>query len=295
MSENEAGTLESEVEAGLQGIGDSAPPEEVEELEGVEPESEEPEVVPEVLEDEEEDADFLKIDPKTQEKINRRIGKYSHKAKTAEREKLLSDQRAEAAERKAAELEQKFTPKVARPVRPKIDDPGIDYDEELLDQRKDEYFEDLADYKAGQRFESIRTERDVEQRRADAEKITADYTQKIFDSGIEGYSKKAEALSSSFQQNDPRLTDLYDTLIKVGDPRVETYLGEHLEQAHKIASMGVENRAAEIGKISARFSAQKPVIKSKAPKPVETAGSGGVQAKKDEDLTMEELEAKLYG
>lgn len=80
-------------------------------------------------------------------------------------------------------------------------------------------------------------------------------------------------------------------------PEVAYYLGQHIDEARKIAAMPPILQAVELGKLEARITAPKPPAMSKAPEPIKPnqPNGGAAQVRGDDELSMEEYAAKRNG
>ena len=213
---------------------------------------------------------------KKQTGLDKRFRKLTTKISTLE-------SRALAAEREAEELRRQHQPLPAEPTLEQFD-----YDEEQHNRAMIRHYAKLEVDKVRQE-EQQRTQRTQKQRIAD------DFAKRIEEANIEGYAEKMENLVLSFDETNPMPWTMVEAIqYEEKGPQVVAYLSANTEQAHKIAAMPPLKQAAEIGKISARLSQSSPQQKTKAPPPVQTAGSGGALSTPLEKITdIDQMMAKL--
>lgn len=207
---------------------------------------------------------------------------------TADKHRLKSAK--EEAERKAAELEAKVkryeTKGPERPVKPKLED--FDYDDEKLEEATDQYFEDLADWKAQQRLGEFEQKDAANRIQSEQQKREQEYAKKVEAAGIEDYAEKLDSIALAFEKEQVLIPDYLVEAIQTDDngPKIVEHFSSHPDKAISIAKLGTVQAALEIGRLSAMISNGKPLQKTKAPKPVKPVKGSGAKPKDKDNFTL---------
>ena len=265
MSENQAGqvlTSENAAEFYAQKLGlaqtesepvavvEETPTEPVlEEVSGSEPEEAKEEAKPEG-------------ERKQNPKLERRFSEITKQREEARKEAQREREQRQALEERLAALERQTQPQKAAPVD----------EEPQPSQFQDafEYAKALAEYST----EKALQERD----RRDAEEKAAAQRQKVYETwGQKVQQAKAELpdFDDMVASSDVVVSDSIRDAILESDvgPKILYHLAENSDLAKKIAGMTEKAAMKELGKLEARFEAKpeevKPVVKSKAPAPIQ--------------------------
>lgn len=207
---------------------------------------------------------------------------------TADKHRLKSA--AEEAERKAAELEAKLQSYEQkgpeRPVKPTLEQ--FDWDEPKFEEAKDKYFEDLADWKAQQRLGEYEQRGAVDKIQQKKQTLAQQHAERVQKSGIENYDEKLDGLINEFAKAKVPIYDHFVESIQLDEngPRIVEFFSSNPKRAAEVAQMGVVQAALEIGKISAKIAAGKPLQKSNAPPPVKPVKGSGVKPKDTDSFSV---------
>lgn len=261
MSEEEKDELDLLIEEEAE--GDSSPPEQIEE----EPQVETPET------DTEDDTpgETETADTEDQEEIDgfqNRINKV-----TAQKHEFRL--RAERAEKELEKLRNQSTPTEA----PRLED--FDYDDER-------YQVALIDYKVGQETARIREELRKERTQSEQQRVAREWERRVQEANIPDYGPTVQTLIDSVPLP-PHIVAAVQNDEK--GPELAYYLAKHLDMADRIVSMDPVSAGVELGRISARLSAVKPKLTTKAPPPVKPVKAGGAKSKGLENMSMEDIDA----
>ncbi len=241
------------------------------------PEVEAPEETPEIEAVESEETPEAVEEPeKKQTGIDKRFRKLTTKISTLE-------SRAEAAERERDLLQQKLQPIEAEPTLEQFD-----YDEEAHNRAMIRHYAKLE-------VNQVRQEEQQRKQEASKKRVAEDFAHRVDEAGIEGYEEKMETLIMSFTESNPMPWTMVEAIqLEEKGPEVVAFLSANTDKAHSIATMPALKQAAEIGKISAMLSQSSPKQTTKAPPPVETAGSGGALSTPLDKITdIDQMMAKL--
>ena len=285
MSEKQAGqvlTSENAAEFYAQKLG-LAPAELLPEADVVEKQQLEPEEV-EAEGSEPEAKEEAKQDERKQNpKLERRFSEITKQREEARKEAQREREARESLEKRLSELEAKSQPKTV-----------IADEKPQPSQFADafEYAEALAEYTADKRIE--------EMKKAEADAKANEERQKVIDS----WAKRVQEAKAELPDFDDMVAS---SSVTVGDairdsilesdagPKILYHLAENEELAQKIAGMSERAALREIGKLEARFekaqeAEAKPVVRSKAPPPVQPirAAAGVADTPVDSD-------GKFYG
>ena len=204
-----------------------------------------------------------------------KVDGFQKRINTVTRQKYAAENRADAAEEELRRL------KVERPVLvgdvPTLE--AFDYDEDKFQDAK-------IKHQVAQEVSKFRQESEVNQAETVRNQASAEFARKVKEANIEGY---AEAIGN-LVESAPIPSEVL-TMIQQDEkgPELAYYLATNLDIASEIAEATPMQAALKLGKISARLAAQPKKKLTKAPKPVETAGSGGGSGKSMEDMTMDEI------
>lgn len=209
---------------------------------------------------------------------------------TADRHRLKSAN--EEKDRKLAELESRVQGYEAeqpeRPSRPTLEDDDVDYDEDKLATKMDQYYENLADWKTQQRIREYEQKGAVDRIQEKKRKLATDFQARVEESGIEDYDSKLDKLINEFEQRKILIPDHFVESIQLAEqgPKIVEYFSSEPSKAIEISKKGVVQAALEIGKISAKISAGKPLQATRAPKPVKPVKGSGVKPQDTESYTV---------
>jgi hypothetical protein len=151
-------------------------------------------------------------------------------------------------------------------VKPKLDDPEINYDEELfakanLQHDIDQGVQDVLSQQSA--------DAKAEQQKTESEKVLTTFNERVTTLGKSDFDEKANAV--------PNLpTGVADAIMQSEQGAEMVYhLGspENAEQANAIANMTPEQAMMELGKLSTKLSAKPEIKLSAAPEPIETLKS----------------------
>lgn len=196
------------------------------------------------------------------------------------RQKYAEAQRAEAAEKRATELEQRIKkleqsttneelvnitgkPKpTMREFQEKFDDP---------DQANEAYYDALSDWKLEQHNAKQKAARKKEREEQDQQKRKQTMEQKRLAQVTAGRAKYDNWDQVVHTIPDQILLNngMFDALLEIGNPDVSYYLGQNLQEAERISKLSPYAMAAEIGKIEQRLSNPEKKTTT-APEPVTT-------------------------
>ncbi len=210
------------------------------------------------------------------------------------REKYEALRRAEAAERRAQELEQQRKPEPQQPVqsdgKPTLAD--HDFDQEA-------YLEALADWRLNQKLTERDSQEQAKQKQAQEEEKKAKFQERIQQYEAEYPGKWDAAVKAPINFTEPMLEVIASS--EVG-PHIAGYLAENLDRADEISRMTPYAAAAALGRIEASFSAPKPVTPpapprtvSKAPAPAPTVQGTAVARKAAHEKSVEDFMADIRG
>lgn len=245
-------TIDQDIEAL---VSESAPIEESEEIQAEEtaeqvesPELEAEEVTPDAQEKTE----------STESRDKRIAGYYAERA------------RAQQLETELAELKQKQTQEV------QSSKPAPEYDDFDTDA---EYYAAVAKHEAGQAIEAYKAEESQSQANNSRLSAQQDFARKVAAANIPDYDVKANRLAETVGLRPDTLEALYELEGNEG-PKMVAYLSEHLDIADGITPV-------QLGKLSAKLSAPKPVQQTKAPPVVKPVKGTSVTGKSLDDPEAE--------
>lgn len=180
-------------------------------------------------------------------------------------DKHAEKRRADELQRKIDELENKAANKPSK--APTLED--FDYDEEAYGAANIAHLVDQA----------VKVQADKAAKQA--EDLKFQEAQNTFEERVSSFNKdNFHEVANAIPQLPPGVANAL-TQAENG-PELIYHLGEHLDQADKIANMSTEAAMMEIGRISANLSAPKQTKLSTAPEPIETLNSGGAISSKDD-------------
>lgn len=204
--------------------------------------------------------------------VQKRINKLERKM---ERQRIEADTRAKVQQEMAAK------PEVAQGK------PDVSQYTDYAD-----YLEALADYKAEQKYESLK--------QADAQKVAKEAEQSEA-------SRVSERQTELIEEGERKYDDFEDVVksdknnysraaflaILESDNKADIvyHLAKHPEEAAKIAALPAYAQAKEIGKLEDRLSAKAPTKSSNAPSPVTPISGSKAMTKSYENMTIAEMEA----
>ena len=204
-------------------------------------------------------------------------------------DKITADKYAE--KRRADDLQKRLDEALAKQdkqelVKPKLDDPAIDYDEEAFDKAN-------RDYEIKQGVQSALAEQSAkaqaEQQKAEQEKAISTFNQRANAMGKSDFDVKAQSI--------PNLpAGVADAIMQSEDGAEMVYhLGSNLEKAEALANMTPASAMMELGRISAQLSAKPEIKTSAAPDPITPVKSGSALSSDiSDDMSMSEWMSK-YG
>lgn len=200
-------------------------------------------------------------------------------------EKYKERQEKEALARRLEEM-QSAVPQPEAPQMPTLAD--CDYDEAVYTAKIAQYQQDVARQTVQSEYARIQQE---QARQAEVES---------FNNVAIGFQQKGEALKQSNPDYDVTINAIpelpMDTRLALmqSDKGAEIayYLGKHLDQADRIASLPPIQAAMEIARLESKFSVTPKTVTS-APAPVSSVGGGGSVAKDmyDPNISIEEFRA----
>ncbi|ATS39256.1 MULTISPECIES: hypothetical protein [Xanthomonas] len=210
------------------------------------------------------------------------------------REKYEALRRAEAAERRAQELEQQGQPHatgkdpVQSDSRPTLDQ--FNYDQ-------DAYLEALTDWRVSQRLNERDSQQQVQQKRHQEQERQREFQGRLASFEAENPGKWEAATKAPINFTEPMLEVIASS--EVG-PSIAVYLAENLDRADEISRMTPYAQAAALGRIEASVSAPKPPqipphpkTVTKAPAVVPTIHGTAVAKKDAASMTFEDHVAKV--
>jgi len=206
------------------------------------------------------------------------------------REKYEAKKRADELEKRLQEIESRFVPQ--EPVKPKL----ADFDSDAaFETALDQYYQNKAQYDSVQTKKRETQEQETLRKQEDqykaAQKFVTDLNkEKANYEGIdEVMADPAFALITKSMA--PEIV----TLIQSSDKNIALayYLGTHLEDAERIASLHPVLAARELALLESRLETPKPKTVSNAPPPVKPVSGGSVSAKDiyDPKLSYAEYDA----
>lgn len=211
------------------------------------------------------------------------------------REKYEAIRRAEAAERRAQELEQQRSS--SEPKQPVQSDGKPTLAEHDFDQEA--YLEALADWRLNQKLSERDSQEQAKQKQTQEDEKKAKFQERIQQYEAENPGKWEAAVKAPINFTEPMLE-----VIAASDvgPHIAGYLAENLDRADEISRMTPYAAAAALGRIEASFSAPKPVTPpvppktvSKAPAPAPTVQGTAVAKKTAHEKSVEDFVADIRG
>ena len=201
-----------------------------------------------------------------QKRINKRTADYYREKR--ERERL---------EQELAELKSKG---IAQPVSEKPSLEKFDYDE---DQYREALIEWQVENKLGKTLESRRKETEKES----FNRQINEFADKVRKANIPDYDEVVYSLAENVRLPYEVLSAIHQD---EKGPEIMVYLGKNLDIAEDLSRLSPIQAGRKLGEISGKLSAKQTKRTTKAPDPVETAGSGGSAATTDLDkLSMDEF------
>lgn len=151
----------------------------------------------------------------------------------------------------------------------------------------DQYIAARAQYEAKRTFESLQAqEREAQQ--AQQAQVRANQYRLRADQFAATKPDYHEVVSNPYLHITDQMGEVIQSLEK--GPELAYHLGNHPEEAERIARLSPVMQAAELGKLEARMTTQKPASITNAPSPVEPVAGGGDSSVKDpENMTMDEF------
>ncbi len=201
-------------------------------------------------------------------------------------DKITAEKYAE--KRRADELQKKIDElsKSKKELRePKLDDPSINYDDELYNKAQVEYKVQLGIQNA--LIEREESEK-AKQQQAEREQITKTFNEKVIKLNKPDFDEKAASI--------PNLPSGVADAIMRSDVSAEIvyHLGTNLSKADAIASMSPAMALFEVGKLAAKLSAKPTIKTSAAPDPIDPVKSGStLNSKIDDEMSIDEWMAKF--
>lgn len=226
----------------------------------------------------------------TEEEEPKQAEKTFTKAEVEQRiqERLAKEQRRYE-RRLEGEIEQLRQAQAPKPVQ--VEQPGRP---DRAKYANDEAFiEDLAGWKADLKINEKLGQREQQSQQ--------EVQHRAFTQTLQTYVQRAEAIRKTNPDYDEIVHSqdlsisraMAETIVQSDKgPEVALYLGNHPDEAAKIAQMSYALAAKEIGKIEAKMEATKPKI-SNAPAPMKPIHSAQALVKDLESLSQEEFEKRL--
>jgi len=218
--------------------------------------------------------------------MKREITKARNRQREAERvaqeQTARLDQALKALERvtgnSAADATKRNEGEDPRPNRTTFDDP-------------DAYEDALIQWSSRQAAKSAKVE--AEKDRVEAERRSQiESVQRSWNEKVAKAAEKFPDFEDVVYADDVTITPVMSQVILHADngPELAYHLGQHPDEAKRIASLDPPRQALEIGKLAASL-VEKPAV-SKAPPPIRTVGSRAVAARKSpQEMSMEEYAA----
>lgn len=198
------------------------------------------------------------------------------------REKYEAIRRAEAAERRVQEMEQKpQTPAGAKPAPTTPTEGKPTLEQYNFDQEA--YLDALADWRVTQRLTERESQQQERQKQDQDRQRQAQFQERLTKFEAENPGKWEAATKAPINFTDAMLEVIASS--DVG-PHIASYLADNLDRADEISRMPPYAAAAALGRIEASMSAAKPVTPpspprtvTKAPPPPSTVQGGAVVRK----------------
>ena len=145
----------------------------------------------------------------------------------------------------------------------------------------------IAEQRAREVLEQERSQWQQQQEHARFQTIAEQYAEKeqAYAVNHPDYSEAVDAFVQIIG-NDPLLAEVLMT--SDHGPQVAHYLGTHLDEAAKVASLPPHMRVAHVARLEARLSAPKPKPVTAAPAPAPTVGGVSAASKAPERMSTEE-------
>lgn len=219
--------------------------------------------------------------------------------------------RIHAAEERASYLEEQLRsrtmpePKVEAKAKPKPED--FDLGDGTYNHPA--YTEALVEWMADEKIKQFSADQEARERQSEAQKSQEEETRQFraheadFADTVKDYEEVTDAAIGTFQQmGTPACGAIGPALAssEVG-PQILYYLGEHLEEARRIAALSPSRAVMEIGKIEAQLAAsteeekgqetRTPAPVSQAPKPISPIrkSSAGVKLRPDDPADAQRM------
>lgn len=182
------------------------------------------------------------------------------------REKYEAIRRAEAAERRAQELEQGR----ARDNKPASEQKPVEGKPTLADFGFDQeaYLDALADWRVNQRLSERDSQEQVRQKQVQQQQRQQQFHDRLSKFETDNPGKWEAATKAPINFTEPMLEVIANS--EVG-PQIAVYLAENLDRADDISRMTPYAAAAALGRIEASMSAVKPATPPAPPKTVTKA------------------------
>jgi len=258
-----------EVTAQAEEVAESAAAEETTETEAEETET------PEDQEQESDAEEEEEAKPRRKNTARQRINQLTWELNEQKR-------RADALERKFSDYEQSAPSKA--PDRPTLESCG--YDENLFNQRLDDYYAQTLDSKVGETL-SKRQKQEAETRQQQ------ELTEKTRDFMLRGSDIADDFMDVVANPNLPIPDSMRDALLAVDKgPEVIYNLAKNPVEYQRIASLSPYAQAVEIGRLSERMTLTRTKKTSSAPSPIKPLNSMGEGVGKNPDeMSVKEWQA----
>lgn len=206
--------------------------------------------------------------------FQKRINKVTADKHDAIRKQELADKRADDLQAQLNKLNES-----AALTEPKLSDPDIDYDEELLSKAEIKY--EIQQGIKAERANDLVAQKQINQE-AEQQKLTDSFNEQISALGKDDFDAKADAIPDL----PPGVASAMMSLENGAE--MIYHLGNHLDKADSLAGMTPMAAMAEIGRISAQMSVEPEIKLSAAPDPIEpvTAGSA-LSDKMDDEMSID--------
>ena len=214
--------------------------------------------------------------PTPEQAAKRDSRRFERRLDKAYRERAAAQARAEAAERRAAELEARGTqqPVTAAPGFPTLEQHG--YDEA-------KYAAAVAEHAKAQTLRELQAKQAQDSFAAQQQRLTAGWDDQV---------EAAKDLPEDFDQVVPEIkpTDAVLMSLMEAGPKVAYHLFKNRAELTRIAALPILTQIREIGKLEARLSAEpiKPKAPSQAPAPITplsgAAGNASAEPSEQDDM-----------
>jgi hypothetical protein len=242
-------------------------------------------------------------DPGSADPVAKRYSDLTKQLRESQDQQKKSQQQLDAAlaalERVTGSVKPPATEPVAKPVVTEDPEPTppefVDPDQYQRDMAA--YTRAVAERAAKQALRAADADRDRERivrEQTAAKNAHAAAWDKRRTAAMEKYPDYVQVAEADTVPISPAMALTLTSLEHGGD--VAYYLGQHLDEAQRIATLPPVMQAVELGKLEVKVMTPKPPAVSKAADPIKPlTGAGGAQTRSDDELSMDEYAAKRNG